>query len=206
MNLAVCGTIAKNADDHVKSARIAKPAKDVRGVSSQASVSVRQPGLQPAENTRVVRRADRLGGGPGEGQTSPAGVDGQAAQIPLPHPLAPVAVTIGGTTVIPQYAGGAPGEVAGVMQINVQIPRGIQTVAHAATEAELRAVLEHEIGRVTYVRLIVDRERAGQNRGYGFVSFLNRGYFEAALADDGQITLRRRRLFISPANSSENRP
>ena len=25
----------------------------------------------------------------------------------------------------PQYAGGAPGEVAGVMQINVQIPSGI---------------------------------------------------------------------------------
>ena len=63
----------------------------------------------------------------GEGQTSPAGIDGQAAQIPLPHPLAPVTVTIGGTTVIPQYAGGAPGEVAGVMQINVQIPSGIQT-------------------------------------------------------------------------------
>jgi len=38
-----------------------------------------------------------------------------------------VTVTIGGTTVIPQYAGGAPGEVAGVMQINVQIPSGIQT-------------------------------------------------------------------------------
>jgi hypothetical protein len=91
----------------------------------------------------------------------------------------------------------------------------VRKVAVAATEAELRAVLEHEIGGVTYVRLIVDRERAGQNRGYGFVSFLNRGYFEAALADDGQITaladdgqitLRRRRLFISPANSSENRP
>jgi uncharacterized protein (TIGR03437 family) len=63
----------------------------------------------------------------GEGQTSPAGVDGQPAQIPLPHPLAPVTVTIGSTTVTPQYTGGAPGEVAGLMQINVQIPSGIQT-------------------------------------------------------------------------------
>ena len=60
MNLAVGGTIAKNGDDHVKTARIAKPAKDVRGVSSQAPVSMRQPGLQPGENTRVVRRDDRL--------------------------------------------------------------------------------------------------------------------------------------------------
>ena len=36
-------------------------------------------------------------------------------------------VTIGGQTVKPQYAGGAPGLVAGLMQINVQIPSGIQT-------------------------------------------------------------------------------
>ena len=32
-----------------------------------------------------------------------------------------------GQTVRPQYAGGAPGLVAGLMQINVQIPSGIQT-------------------------------------------------------------------------------
>ena len=63
----------------------------------------------------------------GEGQTSPQGVDGKPAQVPLPLPLAPVTVTIGGRTVTPQYAGGAPGQVAGLMQINVQIPSGIQT-------------------------------------------------------------------------------
>lgn len=61
----------------------------------------------------------------GEGQTSPVGADGKPAQAPLPYPLLPVTVTIGGQTAIPQYAGGAPGEVAGVMQINVQIPSGI---------------------------------------------------------------------------------
>jgi hypothetical protein len=33
MNHAVCGTIGKSGDDHVKSARIAKPGEDVRGVS-----------------------------------------------------------------------------------------------------------------------------------------------------------------------------
>jgi len=63
----------------------------------------------------------------GEGQTTPAGVDGKPASVPLPKPVLPVTVTIGGQTVTPQYAGGAPGEVAGVMQINVQIPSGTQT-------------------------------------------------------------------------------
>src|ERR1019366_186980 len=63
----------------------------------------------------------------GEGQTVPGGVDGKPAAVPLPQPNLPVSVTIGGQTVKPLYAGGAPGEVAGVMQINVQIPIGIQT-------------------------------------------------------------------------------
>jgi uncharacterized protein (TIGR03437 family) len=63
----------------------------------------------------------------GEGQTSPTGVDGKPATIPPPQPNLPVNVIIGGQTVKPQYAGGAPGEIAGLMQINVQIPSGIQT-------------------------------------------------------------------------------
>jgi len=62
----------------------------------------------------------------GEGQTSPAGVDGKPATAPLPTPILPVNVTIGGVTVDNlQYVGGAPGEVAGLLQINVQIPVGI---------------------------------------------------------------------------------
>jgi uncharacterized protein (TIGR03437 family) len=63
----------------------------------------------------------------GEGQTLPMGVDGKPASIPLPQPILPVTVTIGGQSVKPQYAGGAFGEVAGLLQINVQIPSGIQT-------------------------------------------------------------------------------
>lgn len=65
----------------------------------------------------------------GEGQTSPAGVDGQIATAMAPQPVLPVMVTIGGQTAQVQYAGGAPGEVAGVMQLNVEIPSGIQTGA-----------------------------------------------------------------------------
>jgi uncharacterized protein (TIGR03437 family) len=63
----------------------------------------------------------------GEGQTSPAGVDGKSGSDPVPHPILPVSVTIGGQTVTPIYAGGAPGNVAGLMQVNVQIPSAIQT-------------------------------------------------------------------------------
>ena len=64
----------------------------------------------------------------GEGQTSPAGIDGKPASDSPPAPQLPVSVTIGGVTVSNlQYAGGAPGQVAGLLQINVQIPRGVQT-------------------------------------------------------------------------------
>ena len=65
----------------------------------------------------------------GEGQTSPTGVDGKPATTPLPTPTLPVSVTIGGQTINGsqlQYVGGAPGLVAGLLQINVQIPSGIQ--------------------------------------------------------------------------------
>jgi uncharacterized protein (TIGR03437 family) len=58
----------------------------------------------------------------GEGQTSPAGVDGKLAGIVLPHPTLPVTATIGGVDAAVTYAGAARGEVAGVMQVNVIVP------------------------------------------------------------------------------------
>jgi trimeric autotransporter adhesin len=61
----------------------------------------------------------------GEGQVFPAGVDGKLAAPPLPRPFLPVGVTIGGKPADVKYAGGAPGLVAGVMQINAQIPTSI---------------------------------------------------------------------------------
>jgi uncharacterized protein (TIGR03437 family) len=61
----------------------------------------------------------------GEGQTSPAGVDGQFANSVYPKPLLPVSVVIGAQTITPDYAGAAPGLVAGAMQINVRIPAGL---------------------------------------------------------------------------------
>jgi uncharacterized protein (TIGR03437 family) len=67
--------------------------------------------------------------GTGEGQTSPAGVDGAVlpSRLPLPVPNAAVSVTIGGITVPASdinYAGEAPGTVSGVFQVNAKVPAG----------------------------------------------------------------------------------
>ena len=60
--------------------------------------------------------------GTGEGMTTPAGVDGRVATTVYPKPIMPVSVTIGGRAAQVQYAGTAPGDVAGVLQINAIIP------------------------------------------------------------------------------------
>src|SRR5579871_1264998 len=63
----------------------------------------------------------------GEGQTNPAGVDGQiTSQQPYSKPVLPVRITVGGVPATFAYAGAAPTEVAGLMQIVVQIPTGVQ--------------------------------------------------------------------------------
>jgi uncharacterized protein (TIGR03437 family) len=62
----------------------------------------------------------------GEGQTTPAGVDGRLAGSTPAQPVLPVRVTIEGIPAMVQYKGSAPGLVAGVVQLNVQIPSGVQ--------------------------------------------------------------------------------
>lgn len=66
----------------------------------------------------------------GEGQTDPPGLTGAVTGGVLPKPLGPVTVTIGGIPARVEYAGSAPGMVAGVFQINVVIPA--QTAGGAA--------------------------------------------------------------------------
>jgi uncharacterized protein (TIGR03437 family) len=63
--------------------------------------------------------------GTGEGQTSPAGEDGALATQTLPKPNLPVSVKIGGKTAQVMYAGAAPMLVAGVIQINVEVPADV---------------------------------------------------------------------------------
>ena len=64
----------------------------------------------------------------GEGQTNPQGVTGKITTATLPPPqvtpapVQPISVLIGGQPANYAYAGEAPGFVAGLMQLNVQIP------------------------------------------------------------------------------------
>jgi uncharacterized protein (TIGR03437 family) len=63
----------------------------------------------------------------GGGQTSPIVTDGSvvtAGQL-LPRPVLAVTALIGGQPATVLYAGGSPGMVAGVMQVNVQVPGGL---------------------------------------------------------------------------------
>jgi uncharacterized protein (TIGR03437 family) len=73
--------------------------------------------------------------GTGEGQTNPAGIDGGVNSTVFPKPLAAVSVQIGGQTAQVLYAGAAPGFVAGVLQVDVQIPTGI----HGSVPLQLTA-------------------------------------------------------------------
>jgi uncharacterized protein (TIGR03437 family) len=61
----------------------------------------------------------------GEGQTSPGGADGKLGGTPAPRPVQSVTATVGGVNANVQYAGGVSGTVAGVLQVNVQIPLGV---------------------------------------------------------------------------------
>jgi uncharacterized protein (TIGR03437 family) len=64
----------------------------------------------------------------GEGQTNPQGITGAITAVTLPPPqvtpapVQPIQVSINGQPALYTYAGEAPGMVAGVMQLNVQIP------------------------------------------------------------------------------------
>ena len=61
----------------------------------------------------------------GEGQTRPPGVDGKLTGGELPKPVLPVSVRIGGLEAEMFYAGGAPGLVAGLLQVNARVPEGV---------------------------------------------------------------------------------
>jgi uncharacterized protein (TIGR03437 family) len=61
--------------------------------------------------------------GTGQGASDPDWAEDELAAEPLPKPVNPVKVTIGGQAGEILYAGAAPG-MAGVMQVNVRIPAG----------------------------------------------------------------------------------
>src|SRR6185503_18111449 len=58
----------------------------------------------------------------GEGQTRPGGITGSITGASGAPPKLPVAVSFAGRNAAVQFAGAAPGLVAGVMQVNVLVP------------------------------------------------------------------------------------
>ena len=61
----------------------------------------------------------------GDGQTNPGGVDGKLANAaPYPATVYPVKVLVNGVSAVVNYAGATPTSVAGLTQVNVQIPSG----------------------------------------------------------------------------------
>ena len=65
----------------------------------------------------------------GEGQTNPAGVDGQRAAAPLPGPVLPVVVGIANLGAELHYAGAVGGFSAGLLQVDVRVPSDAPTGA-----------------------------------------------------------------------------
>ena len=63
--------------------------------------------------------------GTGEGQTVPAGVDGKIAATEFPKPNQAVTATVAGRNATILYAGAIPGQVAGLFQINIQLPADV---------------------------------------------------------------------------------
>ena len=63
----------------------------------------------------------------GAGQLMPPTPDGKIISAPLPIPTQPASVRIGGKVGQVLYAGPAPGEVSGVLQINAMIPMDAPT-------------------------------------------------------------------------------
>ena len=66
----------------------------------------------------------------GGGQTSPASLTGSVTPIgSILYKVPNVTATVGGQPAVVEFAGGAPGLVAGVIQVNVHIPKNLTGAA-----------------------------------------------------------------------------
>jgi len=61
----------------------------------------------------------------GGGVTTPASADGSVTAAPPPVLAQVPTVTIGGVNAVVKFAGGAPDAVAGLTQINVEVPAAL---------------------------------------------------------------------------------
>ncbi len=95
------------------------------GAGQAAAINVKDGTLNSASNPAKIGDYVSLYA-TGEGATNPGGSDGKLdTSLTPPKPVLPVTATVGGIAATVQYAGGVYGEVAGLMQVNVQIPAGV---------------------------------------------------------------------------------
>ncbi|HVW10839.1 MAG TPA: hypothetical protein VHC90_19770 [Bryobacteraceae bacterium] len=96
------------------------------GAGQLAAINVKDGTLNSAANPVKIGDYIELYA-TGEGPTSPGGVDGKLAPLtlPIPAPTAKITATVGGQDATVAYAGAVPGVVAGLMQVNVQIPADV---------------------------------------------------------------------------------
>jgi uncharacterized protein (TIGR03437 family) len=86
----------------------------------------------------------------GEGLTTPGGVTGDVTAGVI-VPRLPVTVKIGGLDAQVMFAGSAPGEVAGVLQVNAVVPMGVAAGAAVPVEIAVGGVLS-QAGVIMAVR------------------------------------------------------
>jgi uncharacterized protein (TIGR03437 family) len=77
-----------------------------------------------ADNAPVTKGGIISVYGTGAGITNPAGTDGGILPSPAPLPIAAVSAKIDGQDATVMYAGGAPGLVDGMIQLNLRVPNG----------------------------------------------------------------------------------
>lgn len=95
-------------------------ALDSSGTGPAAAIN--QDGSLNSANNPAQRGAMITLFATGGGQTSPHGVNGKISAPPLPVPILDVRLWIGGVPAELDYVGAAPGEIAGLMQINARVP------------------------------------------------------------------------------------
>ena len=89
----------------------------------------------------------------GEGQTTPAGVDGSIIPADgslLKKPNLTVTATVGGIPASVLYAGSAAGEISGLLQVNLQIPASapsgavpiVITIGNTATQSGVTVAVQ----------------------------------------------------------------
>jgi uncharacterized protein (TIGR03118 family) len=96
------------------------------GGGTGAAVALNQDGTLNTSANAAARGAVVVLFATGEGLTTPAAPDGSIETgVILREPMLPVTLSIGGTTAQVLYAGGAPGSVAGVLEVEAIVPAGV---------------------------------------------------------------------------------